>query len=108
MGRERFEKQMSQARSIRSQQSSGHRSEARNPIRPRPRKDSQVTNTTSVAESSKTNKMIQPGQKFSIFLEEYAADGTTRYAIILKREWLTGMFHSVNSLAASIIWYQIL
>jgi hypothetical protein len=52
--------------------------------------------------------MIQPGQKFSIFLEEYAADGTTRYAIILKREWLTGMFHSVNSLAASIIWYQIL
>jgi hypothetical protein len=76
MGQERFEKQMSQARSIRSQQSSGHRSEARNPIQPRPRKDLQVTNTTLVAESSKTNKMIQPGQVFH-FLE-------------LKRDWLMG------------------
>ena len=63
MGRERFEKQMSQARSIRSVQSSGHQSESRHTVRARARKDPHVTATPSVAETSSTNKpMAQPGR----------------------------------------------
>jgi|FrelakmetLWP11LW_1041352.scaffolds.fasta_scaffold95984_1 hypothetical protein len=71
MGRERFEKQMSQARSVRSNQSSERRSvrsESRSPnlSKRRMRTESQMTTTLSTTESSSTTKpVVQPGIKLT-------------------------------------------